>query len=161
MVLEKHDLKKLHKSGKNIKQLIESFDCKTADDIRNNCENYEPNHDVCKELVAKAMDYTIVVFSADWCKDCKNNVGAFAKIVQLYPEIDAVFFKGIKSAPLDPDIKWKVPPSPPEVNEFPLNRIPTFYILDQKGYVKTELLENPVTKPTVEEELLYLIENIQ
>ncbi|MHA1187361.1 MAG: TlpA family protein disulfide reductase [Candidatus Heimdallarchaeota archaeon] len=160
MVLDKHDLKKLRENGKNIDELIESFDCKTADDIRNNCESYEPNHDVVKELIAKAKDYTIVVFSADWCKDCKINTGAFAKIVQLYPEIDAVFFKGIKSAPLDPDIKWKVPPSPPEVNEFPLNRLPTFYILDSEGYVKTELLENPVNKPSVEEELLYLIENI-
>jgi thiol-disulfide isomerase/thioredoxin len=160
LVLEKHDLKKLQENGKNIDELIESFDCKGSEDIKNQCENYEPNHDIVKELVAKAKDYTFVVFSADWCKDCKSNVGAFAKIVQLYPEINAIFFKGIKSAPLDPNIKWKVPQSPPEVNEFDLNRIPTFYILDSEGYVKTEFLENPVTKPTVEEELLYLIENI-
>ncbi|MHA1187523.1 MAG: thioredoxin family protein [Candidatus Heimdallarchaeota archaeon] len=160
MVLEKHDLKKLYENGKNVDEVIESFNCKTADDIRNNCENYEPNHDVVKELVAKAKGYTIVVFSADWCKDCKINVGPFAKIVQLYPEIDAIFFKGIKTAPMDPDIKWKVPPSPPEVNDFDLQRLPTFFILDSEGYVKTILLENPKTKPTVEEELLYLIENI-
>jgi len=42
MVLDKHDLKKLRENGKNIDELIESFDCKTADDIRNNCESYEP-----------------------------------------------------------------------------------------------------------------------
>ncbi|MHA1124793.1 MAG: thioredoxin family protein [Candidatus Heimdallarchaeota archaeon] len=160
MVLEKHDLKKLHENGKKIDEVIESFDCKGAEDIKDNCENYEPKLEVVNELVAKAKDYTIVVFSADWCKDCKSNVGAFAKIVQLYPEIDAVFFKGIKTAPMDPNIKWKVPPSPPEVNDFDLQRLPTFYILDSKGYVKSILLENPVTKPTVEEELLYLIENI-
>ena len=160
MVLEKHDLKKLHVNGKKIDEVIESFDCKGSEDIKSNCENYEPKHEVVKELITKAKDHTIVVFSADWCKDCKSNVGAFSKIVQLYPEIDAIFFKGIKSAPLDPDIRWKVPPSPPEVDEFDLRRIPTFYILDSEGYVKAELLENPVTKPTVEEELLYLIENI-
>ena len=160
MVLEKHDVKKLIENGKNVEEVIESFDCKGSEDIKFKCENYEPNHDAAKELAKKGKDYTIVIFSADWCKDCKNNVGPFAKVVSLYPEINAVFFKGIKSAPLDPNIRWKVPPSPPEVNDFDLRKIPTFYILDKEGYVKGELIENPVTKETVEEEILHLIENI-
>ena len=101
-----------------------------------------------------------MVFSAAWCKDCKKNVAAFAKILQHKPNIQALFFSGIKSAPLDPEVRWKVPPSPPEVNEFDLVKIPTFYILDSSGTLVAELVENPVTKETMEEELLYLLENL-
>ena len=72
-----------------------------------------------------------------------------------------MFFKGIKSAPLDPDTRWRVPPSPPEVNDFDLRKIPTFYILDSSGKQVGEMIENPEVKPTVEEELVYILDNVQ
>ena len=88
-------LQRLIQNGKNAKEVIESFESKGSEDIKLKYENYEPNHDAAKELAQKGKDYTIVVFSADWCKDCKNNVGPFVKVVETYPDINAVFFNVI------------------------------------------------------------------
>ena len=160
MSQQTHDLSQLRKNGLTVKEMVEKLSGKDGEIIKENIKNYQPKVDVLEKLAEKAKGYTFVVFSADWCKDCKVNVAAFAKILEFKPEIDSIFFKGLKSAPLDPEVRWRVPPSPPEVNEFDLRKIPTFYILDANGNVVTEMIENPEHKPTLEEELLYLLEKL-
>ncbi len=161
MVKEIHDVKHLEKSGVKVDEMIKNLSGKDGDIIRENFEKYEPIEGVLSELEEKAKGHLFVVFCADWCKDCKTNVAAFAKIVKLRPNINGVFFKGIKSAPKDPDIRWRVPPSPPEVNDFDLRKIPTIYIVDSNGKLVGEMLENPEHKPTLEEELVYILDNSQ
>ncbi len=160
-MLEVHDLEKLKTNGLNVTDMVNKLEGKDGEIIKENIANYQPNKDILSKLSKKAKDYLFVVFSADWCKDCKKNVSAFAKMIQMEPSINAVFFKGIKSAPLDPEVRWRVPPSPPEVNEFDLRKIPTFYVLNKDGKQVAEMIENPEVKPTLEEELLYILENIQ
>jgi len=160
MTSNNHNLEQLRENGLSVNELIEKLSGKDGEIIKENIKKYQPKLEVLDQLAEKAKGYTFVVFSADWCKDCKVNVSAFVKILQLKPEIEAIFFKGLKSAPLDPDVRWRVPPSPPEVNEFDLRKIPTFYILDATGKVVAEMIENPEHKPTLEEELLYLLENL-
>jgi len=160
MVKDIHDLAQLRKNGKSVKDYMECLEGKSGKEIIDNCELYEPKEDVIATLAEKAKGYTFVVFSAVWCKDCKSNVAAFAKILEKQPGIDALFFSGIKTAPLDPEIRWKVPPSPPEVDDFDLRKIPTFYILNSEGKVVGQMIENPEHKETLEEELVYIIENL-
>jgi len=161
MVKEIHDVKHLEKSGLKVDEMIENLSGKDGDTIRENFEKYEPIEGVLSELEEKANGYLFVVFSADWCRDCKTNVAAFAKILKRIPTINGVFFKGIKSAPKDPDIRWRVPPSPPEVNDFDLRKIPTIFIIDSNGKLVGEMLENPEHKPTLEEELVYILDKVQ
>lgn len=161
LVKEIHDVIQLEKNGLNVDDMIKNLSGTDGDVIRENIEKYEPVKEVLSELEEKANGYLFVVFSADWCKDCKTNVAAFAKMIQLRPNINGVFFKGIKSAPKDPDIRWRVPPSPPEVNDFDLRKIPTIYIIDSNGKIAGEMLENPEHKPTLEEELVYILDNAQ
>lgn len=161
MIKKIHNLNQLKANGLSVKEMIEKLEGKDGEIIKENIVNYQPNELVVSQLASKMNGYTIVVFSADWCKDCKVNVAALVKILQLKPDINAIFFKGIKSAPKDPDIRWRVPPSPQEVNEFDLKKIPTFYILDSNGKVVGEIIENPTIKPTLEEELVYILDNIQ
>ncbi len=160
MIKKIHNLNQLKANGLSVKEMIEKLEGKDGEIIKENIVNYQPNELIVSQLASKMNGYTIVVFSADWCKDCKVNVAAFVKILQLKPDINAIFFKGIKSAPKDPDIRWRVPPSPQEVNEFDLKKIPTFYILDSNGKVVGEIIENPTIKPTLEEELVYILDNI-
>ncbi|MBN1328227.1 MAG: thioredoxin family protein [Candidatus Heimdallarchaeota archaeon] len=160
-MIDKHDVEKLKGNGLTITEMVNKLEGKDGEIIKENIENYQPNKEILKKLSIKGQGYLFVVFSADWCKDCKVNVAAFAKMLQIEPSINAVFFKGIKSAPLDPEVRWRVPPSPPEVNEFDLRKIPTFYVLDKNGKQVGEMIENPQIKPTLEEELLYILENIQ
>jgi len=161
MVKEIHDVKHLEKSGVRVDEMIKNLSGNDGDIIRENFEKYEPIKEVLLELEEKAKGYLFVVFCADWCKDCKTNIAAFAKMVKLKPAINGVFFKGLKSAPKDPDIRWRVPPSPPEVNDFDLRKIPTIYIVDSNGKLVGEMLENPEHKPTLEEELVYILDNVQ
>ncbi len=160
MVKEKHDLAQLKKNGKTVEDYMSCLEGKSGEEIKTNCELYEPKEDIIAALAEKAKGYTFIVFSAVWCKDCKSNVAAFAKILEKQPDIEGYFFSGIKTAPLDPDIRWRVPPSHPEVNDFDLRKIPTFYILNSEGVQVAEMIENPEHKETLEEELLYILENL-
>ncbi len=157
----KHDITKLKKAGLNVDEMLAKLEGKHGDILRDTYENYEPNDDIIKRLEDIVNCHTFVVFSADWCKDCKKYVAEFAKIVKKKPSINAIFFKSIKSAPLDPDVRWRIPPSPPEVDEFDLRKIPTFYILNSSGEQVGEMIENPKSKPTLAEELLFILENLQ
>ncbi len=161
MVKEIHDVKHLEKAGMQVDEMIKNLKGTDGEILRENFEKYEPKMDVLSELEEKAKGYLFVVFCADWCRDCKTNVAAFAKMIKLKPGINGVFYKGIKTAPKDPDIRWRVPPSPLEVNDFDLRKIPTIYIVDSNGKLVGEMLENPEHKPTLEEELLFILDNAQ
>lgn len=161
MAKEIHNLKSLKENGITYKEYIDSLSGKSGEEFKQFYIDYNPKEDVISELAEKSKGYTIVAFSAVWCKDCKTNCAAFLKIVEKKPEIEAIFFKDIKSAPLDPNIRWRIPPSPPEVDEFDLRKIPTFYILNNEGKIIGELVENPSHKETIEEELVYILDNLQ
>ncbi|KPV65265.1 MAG: hypothetical protein AOA65_0300 [Candidatus Bathyarchaeota archaeon BA1] len=59
----------------------------------------------------------MVVFSAEWCKDCTNNVPVLWLISELRG-LEIRVFGHLKTDPLNPRERWKIPPSPPEVKDF-------------------------------------------
>ena len=67
-------------------------------------------------------------------------------------------FGGLKKDALNPNEKWKVPPSPPEVKTFNIEKIPYIIIFTKKGELIGKIIENPKYKEKLEEEILYLIE---
>ncbi len=108
-----------------------------------------------KQLLARK---TIIAFSAEWCKDCSNNIPVLAKISEKI----GVPFKilgGIKSDPKGKGPYWKSPPSPSEINELKIKRIPWIAVIDDDGNIHAIIDENPKYKPTVYEELIYLLGN--
>jgi len=122
MVKEIHNIKHLENTGMKVDEMLSNLSGNDGEVMRENYKKYEPKLDALNELELKANGYFFVVFCAEWCKDCKTNVAYFAKMIKLKPSIKGVFFKGLKSAPKDPDVRWRVPPSPPEVNDFDLDR---------------------------------------
>ncbi|MBD3190695.1 MAG: hypothetical protein GF308_08620 [Candidatus Heimdallarchaeota archaeon] len=159
MTSNKHNILQLRKNGLSMDEYIKKLSGKSGQEIKENIQKYEPKETILNRLAEKMEGYTVVVFSATWCKDCKINVAAFIKILQKQSSIEAIFFSDIKSAPLDPNIRWKVPPSPPEVNDFNLEKIPTFYILNSDGEVVATIVESPKHKDSLEEEFIYVLEN--
>ena len=91
MVKEIHDLKQLESNGLALDEMIEKLQGSDGEILKYNITNYEPKIEIVNKLAEKANGYTIVVFSADWCKDCKTNVAAFAKILQVNSDIKAIF----------------------------------------------------------------------
>lgn len=106
--------------------------------------------------IVKSKNVAIRIFVADWCKDTRNAFPAISTLVNQIPEIDLTLLHGIKNVPFDKNIRWKIPPSPPEVDTFDLRKIPTIIIFDKtSGEEVGRMIERPEATETVEEEILY------
>ena len=119
-------------------------------------QTYQLNEEAVQKLRSYAKDVVIVVFSAEWCKDCAANVPVLA----LFAEKTGVkirVFGGLKPDPLNPKEKWRIPPSPPEVKTFNVQKTPHIIVFDKQGKQLGTIIENPKAENTLEEEILHII----
>ncbi|MEM2354692.1 MAG: thioredoxin family protein [Candidatus Bathyarchaeia archaeon] len=117
---------------------------------------YQLKAEVLNELKRFRADYLIVAFSAEWCKDCAANIPILALLSEA-TGLEVRVFGGLKRDPLSPGKKWSVPPSPPEVETFHVDKIPHILIFNAKGEKVGEIIENPKYGLTLEEEILKII----
>ena len=152
------DLNNIRARTMTVKEYIDSADEKNRELLIEMYNSYNLKLDVLDELRPIIKDVTVVVLSALWCKDCKN---AMPVLLHLEEKIgmDIRMFGGIKTAPLDPDRQWAVPPSPPEIDDWKVKAIPWFEFFDKKGNRVATLIEKPTVKETLEEEILYVLKN--
>ncbi len=106
-----------------------------------------------------AHNYLIVAFSAEWCKDCASIIPVLALISEA-TGLEVKIFGGLKKDVLNPSRIWRIPPSPPEVEAFNIDKIPAMIILDSKGNEIARIVESPKTRPTLEEEVLNILDSI-
>lgn len=118
---------------------------------------YQPNEEAVQKLRSYAKDAVIVVFSAEWCKDSIANVPVLALLAEK-TGIRVRVFGGLKKDPLNPKEKWKIPPSPPEVKTFNVQKIPHIVVFDKQGKQLGTIVENPKPDNTLEEEILHIIQ---
>jgi len=116
---------------------------------------YELKRETVNQLRKFANKYVVVAFSADWCKDCAANIPVLALISES-TGLEVRIFGGLKKNPLDSKVKWRIPPSPPEVETFNVDKIPFILVFNTEGKKIGEIVENP-REPTLEDELLKII----
>ncbi len=119
---------------------------------------YTPKPEILESIKKNADQFIIAAIGAEWCKDCVTNI----PILDLIHEVTGIriyILGGVKTDPLNPDRQWAVPPSPPEVDTLNIKAIPTILLYTMDGIEVARIIENPQILPTLEEELLYLIEN--
>jgi len=152
------DLKDISKRTTSVRGYIDALSEKDRDIIMEAYKGYKLNEAALRELKALTRGLKVVVFSAAWCGDCKR-----AMPVMLHLEeqigIDVMVFGNIKTDPLSRTSKWRVPPSPPEINEWGVTAIPWFEFFDAKGNKRGTLIEKPTVKDTLEEEIVYVLKN--
>jgi len=119
-------------------------------------ESYQLNQDAVSKLKRMADKYTIVVFSAEWCKDCVTNIPVL-ELVSQATRLEVRVFGHIKRDVLSTREKWRIPPSPPEVKTFGVEKLPWIIVLDENGEEVGKIIENPVHTGSIEEELLYIL----
>ncbi len=119
-------------------------------------KTYKLNVDVLSKLKDFANDYIIIAFSAEWCKDCAANIPILALISEA-TGLEVRVFGGLKRNPLSQDKKWSIPPSPPEVETFRVDKIPYILVFNKKGEKVGEMVENPGKGLTLEEEILKIV----
>lgn len=116
-------------------------------------ETYSLKKNVVKELSKYADKIFVVVFSAEWCKDCAANVPVLALLADK-ASLKVRVFGGLKKDPLNPNKKWRIPPSPAEVEQFEVERTPHIMIFHVDGQELGKIIENPAHNKTIEEEIL-------
>jgi hypothetical protein len=57
-----------------------------------------------------------------------------------------------------PEERWRIPPSPPEVETFSVHQSLQIIIFDKRGKQLGTIIENPTPANTLEEEILQLIQ---
>ena len=117
---------------------------------------YQLKQEAINQLKRFANKYLIVAFSAEWCKDCATNIPVLALISEA-TRLEVRIFGGLKKDPLSHTRKWRIPPSPPEVETFHVDKIPLIVLFDKEGREIGKIIENPRAESTLEEELLKII----
>jgi thiol-disulfide isomerase/thioredoxin len=118
---------------------------------------YHIDEQITTKLREHAKDLVVIVFSAEWCKDCAENVPILAKLAEE-TGIDVFVFGGLKTNPLNQKEKWSIPPSPPEVKQFNVQRIPHIIIFNKKGKELGVIIENPKPGLTLEKEIFNILQ---
>ncbi len=123
-------------------------------------QTYQLKRETINQLKKFANNYYIVAFSAGWCKDCAGNIPVLALISEA-TDLEVRIFGSLKKDPLSHTKKWRIPPSPPEVETFDVDKIPLIMVFDKKGEEIGKIIENPREESTIEEELLRIISRRQ
>ncbi len=152
------DLQEIRARTINVRGYIDELRDKDKDIVLETYNEYKLDSTVVDKLKEILKDMSVVVFSAAWCGDCKR---AMPVMLHLEEELglEIMVFSKIKSAPLSPEKKWAVPPSPPEVNEWGVTAIPWFVFFDSDGNKVATLIEKPTVKDTLEAEILHVLTN--
>jgi len=120
-------------------------------------QTYQLNEETAQKLKSYAKDVLIVVFSAEWCEDCADNVPVLALLVEK-ANMKVRVFGGLKTGPLNPKERWRIPPSPPEVRTFNVQKTPHIIVFHKQGKQLGTIIENPRPENTLEEEILHIIQ---
>ncbi len=118
-------------------------------------QTYKLKKEVINQLKKFADKYIIVAFSAEWCKDCTANIPVLA-LFSKATGLEIRIFGGLKKDLLSQTSKWRVPPSPPEVKTFNVDKIPLIIVFNMEGKELGRIIENP-QESSLEEELLKII----
>jgi thiol-disulfide isomerase/thioredoxin len=151
----KYDVSKLRKGSESVRDYV-AEPSKAKDVFDKRRAEYKLDVAVVKELKKRAKDYTVIVFSAEWCPDCMRNVPVLDMIAEA-TGLEVRAFGHIMRDAKSNTKKWAVPPSPPEVDEFKVAKIPYMVVLKKDGEKAGEIIENPPACVTLEQAILDII----
>lgn len=152
----KIDLSKLRQRTVDVNQYVDSISSRYKDKFLERKKVYKLRVDVVDKLKNLVNNYVLIVFSAEWCKDCAANLPILALLSEAVG-LEVRVFGGLKRDSLNPNRKWSIPPSPPEVETFHVDKIPHILIFNVNGEKIGEIIENPREGLTLEEEILQII----
>ena len=150
------NLSEIRSKTSSVAEYIENLKGKDKDILLEKYEDYKLNEMAMAELQGFVNDLTLIVFSAAWCKDCTEAIPVLLHLEKTL-NLDIRVFGKVKSAPLDQDHQWAIPPSPPEIEDWGVTAIPWIAIFNKNGESLGEIVEKAVQKPTLEEELLFVL----
>jgi len=149
-----YDLERIRRNSESVVDYLSST--MEYDAFSRRLEEYRLDDDVVEKLKRHAERGVVVVFSAEWCPDCARNVPVLGLIAEA-TGLEVWIFGHLMRDPLNPKERWRIPPSPPEVREFNVVKIPLIVVLNNRGEKVGEIVENPPEGQSLEEALLGLL----
>jgi hypothetical protein len=150
------NLSEIRKRTVSANQYIDSLKQPFRDKFLARRQTYQLKQEAINQLKKLTNKYMIVAFSAEWCKDCSLNIPVLA-IISETTGLEVRIFGGLKKDSLSHTRRWRIPPSPQEVETFHVDKIPLIIVFDEEGKDIGKIIENPREKPTLEEELVKII----
>jgi thiol-disulfide isomerase/thioredoxin len=150
------NLSDVRKRGVTITEYINGLDEPIKQKYLARKQKYQIQPGVLDELKERAHKYFVIAFSASWCKDCAQHIPVLDLIAEK-TGLEVRVFGGIKKDPLSHTSKWRVPPSPPEVLTFGVEKIPLIIVFNQNGTEIGRIVESPKRFLTVEQELVGIV----
>jgi thiol-disulfide isomerase/thioredoxin len=123
-------------------------------------QTYQLDREAIGQLREFAGEYVIIAFSAAWCKDCTSSVPVLV-LISEEAGLEVRIFGGLKKDPLNQVHKWRIPPSPQEVEAFNVEKIPLIIIADKEGREIGRIVEKPSRQPTLEQEISEIVRSAQ
>jgi hypothetical protein len=152
------DLSDIRKKTVSVGQYIDSLKEPFKEKFLARKQTCRLQREAVDQLKRFAEEYVIIVFSAAWCKDCAENIPVLSLISET-TGLEVRVFGGLMKDPLSQVCKWRIPPSPPEVITFEVDKIPLMIIVDLRGNEIGRVIESPKRWPTLEQELCEIIKS--
>ena len=152
----RYDLEAIRSNSESVVDYLKSSEEKTPRFAERKA-TYKLDKETVEKIKAYADSAIVVVFSAEWCPDCFRNVPVLCLISEeagLEVRVFGHLMRNVK----DPDEKWAIPPSPPEVKDFNVIKIPLIIVLNEEGEKRGEIIENPPEGQTLERALLNILQ---
>jgi len=156
LIILKFDLKKIKERSEGISDYV-SEPSKAKDAFDRRRAEYKLDTAIVKELKKKAKNFMVVAFSAEWCPDCIMSIPVLGLLSEA-AGIEVRVFGHLMRDTNSKTKKWAVPPSPPEVEEFNVVKIPLIIVLNKNGEMVGEIIENPPLGKTLERAILEIVE---
>lgn len=121
-------------------------------------ESYKLDEEAVEKLRKYLEDYTVVATFAEWCGDSRRAIPVLS-LIEKATDKRILALCGMTKPPYGSDKLWEVPPSPQEVETFEITSSPTILILGPEGEEVGRIKTKARLKPTIEEEIVKIIED--
>jgi thiol-disulfide isomerase/thioredoxin len=140
----------------SVNQYVESLEQPFQDRFLTFKSTYQLDREALECLKKNSGKYVLVAFSASWCKDRAKSISVLAMLSDAVG-LEVRIFGGLKKDPLSAVSKWRIPPSPPEVESFRVDKIPLIIVFDEEGKEVGRIVETPKFASSVECEISEII----
>jgi thiol-disulfide isomerase/thioredoxin len=152
-----YELEKLVENSEDVKYYIDSSKEKTSRFIEQ-YNSYILDSEAVTKIRCHSDKYMIITFSAEWCPDCYYNIPILAQL-QEQTRLQTRVFGHLKRDAKNSAKLWRIPPSPEEVEDFNVVKIPSIFILDKGGNKVGQIIENSPKGKSLETAILDILES--
>lgn len=152
-----YDVESLRENSEPVAEYIERLRLKEPR-VEKRLGEYSLEEEAVTKIRCHRDRHIVLVFSAEWCPDCFRNLPVLA-LLSRETGLEVRVFGGLMRDAKSESRRWRTPPSPREVEAFRVVKIPHIAVLNTRGEIVGEIVENPPEGETLEAAILGILES--